>query len=605
MYRDTLCGEPRKADVGKTVTVAGWVQRRRDHGSLIFVDLRDRAGIVQVVFNADVSAEAHSTAQDLRAEWVVKAVGTIVARREGAENPDLATGEVEISASELEVLNPAKTPPFEVRDDIAIDENTRLQYRYIDLRRPRMQRNLALRHRVAKLMRDYLDERGFLEIETPILIKSTPEGARDYLVPSRVYPGRFYALPQSPQQLKQLLMMSGMDRYFQIAHCFRDEDTRADRQVEHTQLDLEMSFVEQEDVLTLMEGLYAYVTEAALPGARVITPFPRLTYAEAIERYATDKPDLRFGLEMAGLTDIAADSGFGVFRSVADAGGQVRGFVAPGCCDYTRRQLDELIELAKSSGAAGMITVAISPGASSIDEITKDDVRSVIKSHVSLDTIKRLAKRTGGAPGDLVMIVAGPESVVNAALTNLRNEMARRLGLIDSNTVSFLFVVDFPLFEWNAEEDRWDATHHVFSSPRSQDLDRLESDPGSVKGQLYDLVCNGVELGSGSIRIHDRALQERMFKLLGYTAEEVEERFGHLLKAFEYGAPPHGGAGLGLDRFVMVLAGEDSIREVMAFPKTQTAVDPLFGAPASVTDEQLAELHLRLVGPERAGGVRP
>ena len=595
MLRDIMCGEPRKEHVGKSVTLAGWVHRRRDHGALIFIDLRDRSGISQVVFSPQVAPDAHDAAQALRSEWAVKVSGTVVERRAGAENAELPTGEVEISANGLEILNPSKTPPFEIRDDVEVDQNTRLEYRYLDLRRPRMQRNLELRHRVAKLMRDYLDERGFLEVETPVLIKSTPEGARDYLVPSRLHPGKFYSLPQSPQQLKQLLMVAGLDRYFQIARCFRDEDTRADRQIEHTQLDLEMSFVEQGDLLDLLEGLYAFVTERALPGTKVITPFPRLGYEEVMERYASDKPDLRFGLEMARLTDVAAESGFGVFRSVVDAGGAVRGFAAPGCGDYSRRQLDELIDLARSSGAQGLVTIAIAPGAASIGEISEDHVRSVIKTHVSVDTIREMATRTGAGPGDLVLLVAGPEKVVNVTLANLRDEMARRLDLIDANVVSFLFVVDFPLFEWDGDENRWDAMHHVFMSPRPEDLDKMETDTGSVKGQLIDLVCNGIELGSGGIRIHERPVQERVFQLLGYTAQEVDERFGHLLRAFEYGAPPHGGAGLGLDRFVMILAGEENIREVIAFPKTQMAVDPLFGAPAPVTDEQLEELHIRTV----------
>jgi aspartyl-tRNA synthetase len=589
LLRDTECGAPRAADAGKTITVAGWVNRRRDHGNLVFIDLRDRTGQIQIVFNPADAPDAHAAAESLRAEWVVQITGEVVLRREGAENPDLPTGEVEVAASAVNVLNQSKTPPFEVRDDIDVDDNTRLTYRYIDLRRPSMYANLALRHRVVKLMRDYLDELGFLEIETPILTKSTPEGARDYLVPSRVHPGQFYALPQSPQQLKQLLMVSGMDRYFQIARCFRDEDLRGDRQPEHTQLDLEMSFVEQEDVLELVENLYVYVTEAALPGVRLQKPFPRMTYAEAMERFGTDKPDLRFGLELSTLSDLAEDSGFGVFKTVVGGGGAVRAFVAPGCGDYSRAQTDELTEIVKSSGAHGLMFIAISAEAESIDAIEPDNVRSVIKSHVELDTIKAMAERAGAAPGDLVLMVAGPEGVVNTALSNLRNEVARRLGLLDPDEVSYLFVVDFPLFEMDPETEKWAAMHHMFSAPRPEDLDKIESDPGSVIGQLYDLVCNGIELGSGSIRITDRELQERIFNLIGYTTEAVEQRFGHLLRAFEYGAPPHGGAGLGIDRLLMALTGKN-IREVVAFPKTQTAVDPLFEAPSQVEQEQLDEL---------------
>jgi aspartyl-tRNA synthetase len=589
VLRDTECGEPRLGDAGKTITLVGWVNRRRDHGSLIFIDLRDRTGLVQVVFNPKVSEEAHRLAEDLRSEWVVQIKGEVVKRLEGAENPDLPTGDIEVVASTLVVLNPSKTPPFEIRDDIDVDDITRLTYRYLDLRRPKMYANLELRHRVVKLMRDYLDERGFLEVETPILTKSTPEGARDYLVPSRIHPGQFYALPQSPQQLKQLLMVSGIDRYFQIARCFRDEDLRGDRQPEHTQLDLEMSFVEQEDILKLIEELYIWVTEKAIPGVQLQKPFPRMSYNEAIERFGSDKPDLRFGLELSTLSDLAIDSGFGVFKSVVSSGGTVRAFTAPGCAAYPRNTIDELTEIVKSSGAHGMMYIALSDEAESIDALEKDHVRSVIKLHVELDTIKAMANRAGAAPGDLILMVAGATGVVNTALSNLRGEMARRLDLIDPNEVSYLFVLDFPLFELDPVTEKWGAMHHMFSAPRPEDVDKIESDPGSVVGQLYDLICNGIELGSGSIRIIDREIQERVFALIGYSHEAVEERFGHLLRAFEYGAPPHGGAGLGVDRLLMALTGQN-IREVVAFPKTQTAVDPLFEAPSRVEDEQLEEL---------------
>ncbi|NQW16934.1 MAG: aspartate--tRNA ligase [Chloroflexi bacterium] len=589
MLRDTECGEPRVSDVSKTITLAGWVNRRRDHGNLIFIDLRDRTGLIQVVFNPKTNEEAHRLAENLRSEWVVQIRGEVVKRLDGAENPDLPTGDVEISASELIVLNPSKTPPFEIRDDIEVDDNTRLTYRYLDLRRPKMYANLELRHRVVKLMRDYLDERGFLEVETPILTKSTPEGARDYLVPSRVHPGQFYALPQSPQQLKQLLMVSGVDRYFQIARCFRDEDLRGDRQPEHTQLDLEMSFVEQEDILKLVEALYIWVTEKAIPGVQLQKPFPRMSYHEAIERFGSDKPDLRYGMELCTLSDLAEDSGFGVFKTVVGGGGTVRAFTAPGCGDYPRKTVDELTEIAKSSGAHGMMFIALSNEAESIDALEPDHIRSVIKSHVELDTIKAMANRAGAKPGDLILMIAGPSGVVNTALSNLRGEMARRLDLIDPNEVSYLFVLDFPLFELDPVSEKWGAMHHMFSSPRPEHVDMIETDPGAVIGQLYDLVCNGIELGSGSIRITDREIQERVFALIGYSREAVEERFGHLLRAFEYGAPPHGGAGLGIDRLLMALTGQN-IREVVAFPKTQTAVDPLFEAPSRVEDEQLEEL---------------
>jgi len=595
MYRDMTCGEPRQSDSGKIITLSGWVHRRRDHGGLTFIDLRDFSGVMQVVFNEDNAPDAHALAGDLRSEWVVQVKGTVQERRTGADNPDLPTGAVELIASELTVLNRSETPPFEVEDDLNVADETRLRYRFVDLRRPRMYKNLKLRHDVIQAARNYMVGDGFLEIETPILLKSTPEGARDYVVPSRVHPGSFYALPQSPQQLKQLLMVSGVDRYFQFAHCFRDEDLRADRQPEHTQIDFEMSFVEQEDVLQVLEGLYTAMVTETRPDLRVPSPFPRMTYAEAIERFGSDKPDIRFGMEVSRLTGIVADSGFGVFEAVAAAGGAIRAIVAPGCAGYTRRQTDELIEFVKSSGAQGLIPIHIAASVANLDEVTLEDIRSPIRNHVSLETLREMAETAGAGPGDLMLIIAGPEQVVNVAISNLRAEMGRRLELADPDVFSFLFVVDFPLFEWDDDRNGWAAMHHVFSSPRPEDVDLLDSDPGSVLGQLYDLVLNGVELGSGSIRIVDRTIQEKVFELIGHSQEQVDERFGHLLRAFQYGAPPHGGMGLGLDRIVMLLAGEDNIREVIAFPKTQAAVDPLFEAPGAITDEQLKELSIRVV----------
>jgi len=595
VYKDTGCGEPRKEDTGRIVTVAGWVNRWRDHGSLVFIDLRDRSGILQVVFNPKVSEEAHSLADTLRSEWVVQITGTVSARVPGAENPDLPTGDVELVASDLTVLNSARTPPFEVSEGPPADEHVRLQHRFIDLRRPRMVRNLELRHRVTKIMWDYLDAQDFVQVETPILLKSTPEGARDYVVPSRVHPGAFYALPQSPQQLKQLLMVSGIERYFQIAHCFRDEDLRADRQPEHTQLDLEMSFVADADVMSLVEGLYAHIAREAGTHDKTVEPFTRLTYAESMDRFGTDKPDLRFGVELSTLTDVAAASGFGVFESAIASGGVVRGLAAPSCGSYTRRQTNELIEIARSSGAGGLVTVALADTASSVGALTAADIRSAIANHVSLDTVREFARRTGAGPGDMMLIVAGPEKMANTVLSNLRTELGRRLDLPDPDTLHFAFVTDYPLFEWDDDLDGWGPTHHVFSSPRPDHVPLLDSDPGGVLGQLFDLVCNGWELGSGSIRIHDRAIQEKVFGVIGYPEHEVNERFGHLLRAFEYGAPPHGGMGLGLDRLVAILAREMSIREVIAFPKTQSAVDPLFEAPGPITPEQLEELHIRVV----------
>ena len=592
MYKNRDCGAPRSHDEGDEIQVAGWVHRRRDHGSLIFIDLRDRSGVLQVVFNPEVSPDAHALAGELRSEWVVQATGIVRRRLPGAENRNIPTGEVELAASELRVLGPAKTPPFEVDDNADVDELLRLTYRYIDLRRPKMQEKLRLRHETTRIIWDHLGEKGFVHVETPILLKSTPEGARDYVVPSRVNPGKYYALPQSPQQLKQILMVSGVERYFQIARCFRDEDLRADRQPEHTQLDLEMSFVHQEDVLSLVEGLYRRITAEIRPGANVEAPFSRISHREAMERFGTDKPDIRFGLELATLTDAVAHSGFRVFESVAASGGSVRGFAAPGCAGYTRRQTDQLINLVKSSGAQGMIPVALAEAADA-GNLAADDIRSPIKSHVSIDVIAEIARLTGAGPGDLILIVAGATKTVNAALSNLRNEMGRRLGLTDPDEFRYAFVTDFPLFEYDDETKRWVPEHHVFSAPQPGHDDYLETDPGRVHGQLFDLVCNGMELGSGSIRIHDRSVQERVFNVIGYSTEEVDVRFGHLLKAFEYGAPPHGGMGLGLDRLVAVLSGEESIREVIAFPKTQTAVDPLFDAPGPISEEQLSELHIR------------
>ena len=595
MLRSTSCGELRTGHVGQTVTLAGWVHRRRDHGNLIFIDLRDRYGLVQVVFNPELAPKAHAAAERFRSEWVVKVSGTVYARPEGTANPGLATGEIEVSASSTEVLNESKTPPFEVGDDAEVDELLRLKYRYIDLRRPSMQETIMLRHRVVKYIRDFLDERGFLEIETPILIKSTPEGARDYLVPSRLYPGKFYALPQSPQQLKQLLMVAGMDKYFQIARCFRDEDPRADRQPEHTQLDLEMSFVEQDDVLSLIEDLYTSMLAELVPGKRVVTPFPRLSYQEAMDRFASDKPDLRFGLEMADLTGLALKSGFRVFSSAASGGGIVKGFSVPGAGGYARRQLDELVEFTKTRGAQGLVYIALDASAASLDELTGDDFRSPAARFLTLDEVKEAAALTGAGPGDLVLIVAGPAKSTNVALSALRDEMARRYELADPDVLHFAFIVDFPLFEWNENEGRWDAMHHAFSMPNADTIQYLESEPGRVIGTLYDLVCNGVELASGSIRVHQRDLQERIFKVLGYTEEQVGQRFKQLLDALEYGAPPHGGIAPGIDRLIMVLLGIDNIRDVIAFPKTQNAIDPLFEAPDNVEAEQLDELRIRII----------
>ncbi len=594
MLKSHSCGELNKEHIGTKVTLAGWVDRRRDHGGLIFIDLRDRGGIVQVVFNPEVSSLNHKIANEMRNEYVVRVSGEVTPRPPGTENPKLATGDIEVIAQNVEILNPAKTPPFYINEDIEVEESLRLKYRYLDLRRARMKANLFLRHRVVKFIRDLLETKGFIEIETPILIKSTPEGARDYLVPSRIHSGKFYALPQSPQQLKQLLMVAGVEKYFQIAKCFRDEDTRADRQPEFTQLDLEMSFIEEEDIFNLLEELFTSMVETIKPEMQVIKPFPRLTYTDAMERYGTDKPDLRFGLEIGDLSDIAAQSDFSIFRSVMAKGGKVKGICAPGCATYTRRQLDELNEMAQGLGAEGLVTMSLGTSAGSLNDLTLDMVRSVAAKFLSLEQIKEMAKCLGAQMGDLLLIIAGKPEIVNVALGELRGEMGHRLKLAAPNLLTFVFITDFPLLKRDEETGRWEPMHHPFTAPRDEDASLLDTAPEKVWGRHYDLVCNGCEIAGGSIRICTSHLQRKIFKLLGYGDEEVEERFGHLLEAFDYGAPPHGGIAVGIDRFVMILAGEETIREVIAFPKSQAATDLTFDAPSPVTEEQLAELHLRL-----------
>jgi len=589
------CGELRKEHVGKKVTLAGWVDRRRDHGGLIFIDLRDREGIVQVAFNPEVSEASHKVADRMRSEYVVRVSGEVARRPRGTENPKLPTGEVEIIAQEAEILNPSKTPPFYVNEDVEVEENLRLKYRYLDLRRPRMRESMMLRHQVVKFIRDFLDANGFIEIETPILIKSTPEGARDYLVPSRLHPGKFYALPQSPQQLKQLLMVAGMEKYYQIARCFRDEDTRADRQPEFTQLDLEMSFVEEEDILCLMEELFVSLVAAVKPQMRVLTPFPRLSYAEVLDRYGTDKPDLRFGMEIKDLSDIVAKSSFSIFAEAVASGGKVKGICAPGCADYTRRQLEELNELARSCGAGGLVTISLGDSAGGgLDGLSMEKVRSAAAKFLTTDEVKEMARRLEAKMGDLLLVVAGEAKVVNLALGELRQEMGARLKLAEPNTLAFAYIKNFPLFRWDEEAGRWDSEHHPFTKPWDEDIPLIDTDPGKVRSKHYDMVCNGYEIGGGSLRIHTAELQRKVFRLLGYRDEEIEERFGHMLEAFEYGAPPHGGIALGIDRIVMLLAGRETIREVIAFPKTQSALDLTFNAPSPVSEAQLAELHIEL-----------
>lgn len=593
MLKSHNCGELRPTHIDQEVTLAGWVNRRRDQGGLIFIDLRDRWGITQATVNAQTAPEAHAAAAQVGREYVIQVKGIVRARPEGMINPGLATGAIEVEVQSLRVLNAARPTPFDISSDNKVDEALRLKYRYLDLRRPHMQQNIVLRARVTKFIRDYLYERGFIEIETPILFKTTPEGARDYLVPSRVHPGKFYALPQSPQQLKQLLMVAGYERYFQIARCFRDEDQRGDRQPEFTQLDLEMSFVEREDVMALIEGLMTALVEQVSDRELVTKPFPRLSHQEALARYGTDKPDLRYGLEIVDITDIAGKSGFQVFVNNAAAGKPTRALRIPGCGNYSRKQLSDLEDLAKSVGAKGLAWMALETGESG-------QVKSPIAKFFTVEQLVALMDRLQAQPGDLVLISSDTPAIVAAVLDTLRREFGERLGLADPKKIAFCWVIDFPLFEWNPDENRWDPSHHLFTSPMPQDIPLLDTDPAQVRGQQYDLACNGYEVAGGSIRIHDRQLQEKIFGLIGLDVEDAKQRFGHMLEAFEYGTPPHGGIAPGIDRLTMLLAGEPNIREVIAFPKSQQAADLMAGAPSEAEPKQLEELHIAIVEDQRA-----
>jgi aspartyl-tRNA synthetase len=583
LRRTHRCGELRREHASQQVVLMGWVHRRRDHGGLIFIDLRDREGMVQVVFNPQLAADPHAKASRLRSEYVIAVIGTVVERPAGSANLNLATGDVEVMATDLTILSEANPLPFVLDSEEEASEALRFKYRYLDLRRPQVQRNLIIRHHVAKAIRDYMDANGFLEVETPFLIRSTPEGARDYLVPSRLNPGEFYALPQSPQYFKQLLMISGFDRYFQIVRCFRDEDLRADRQPEFTQIDVEMSFPQTEELFTLIEGMMVRAFSVGR-GIDIPTPFPRLTYQEAMDRFGKDAPDLRFGMELCDITPLAGESEFSIFRQAIEAGGQVRGLNAKGCASYSRKDLDDLTAFVKPFKARGLAWM----------KVTDEGIQSPIARFFPASTLHAITQRMGGESGDLLLLVADKPEVVADALSNLRGHLGERLGLIPRDTLAFVWVVDFPLLEYSAEERRYVAKHHPFTAPHDEDLPLLQTDPGRVRAKAYDLVLNGRELGGGSIRMHRRETQELMFQVLGMSKDEAYEQFGFLMDALELGAPPHGGIALGLDRLMMLLTGAPSIRETIAFPKTQKATCLMTNAPSRVDEKQLKELHLKV-----------
>ena len=583
LHRTNYCATLTLADVGKQVTLNGWIQKRRNLGALIFCDLRDRSGLIQIVFDENIPKELFDQADQLRSEYVVGVVGTV--RERSAKNAEMATGSIEVFVEQMVVYSEADTPPIYIKDDDHVSEELRLKYRYLDLRKTKMQNNLAFRHRIAMSARNFFSEEGFLEVETPMLIKPTPEGARDYVIPSRVNTGMFYALPQSPQMFKQILMVSGLDRYFQIARCFRDEDLRADRQPEFTQIDLEMSFVDEDGVIEIQEKFLKKLFRNVM-GVELQTPFPRYTYEEAMNRFGSDKPDTRFGYELVDLSALVTQCRFPVFTNALEAGGSVRGINITGGADlFSRKEIDKLTDQIKHYGAKGLVWI----------KVTEQEVSSSINKFFDEQEMAELVRAFDGQVGDMILIVADKNKVVFDALGYLRREIAGRLGLLDNNQYNLLWVVDFPLYEYDEEEDRYYAMHHPFTSPKLSDLDLLDKEPAKVKARAYDIVMNGVELGGGSIRIHDRTLQKKMFEILGLSDEEADRKFGFLLEAFKYGTPPHGGLAYGLDRLVMLLSGEQSIREVIAFPKNQAAVDVMSEAPSLISQDQLDELCISLV----------